>query len=92
MLEMVDKSRPEAIRLLDTALKDNMPPFKNFYPDYQDGNTVDLTHQKFGLEIKMMHKDLYHSLVVWLLEMSFMNFLKVKKYQNLFLNLDILED
>ena len=55
MLEMVDKS-PRGYQLLDTALKDNMP-FKT-YPDYQDGaNTVDQTHQKFGLEIKMMHKD-----------------------------------
>ena len=94
MLEMVDKSRPEAIRLLDTALKDNMPPFKNFYPDYQDGaNTVDLNAPEIWIRDQNDAQRSIPQFSGMVIRDEFYEFLKGhKKYQNLFLNLDILED
>ena len=94
MLQMVDRSRPEAIRMLDTALNENMPPFKNFYPDMvSHENTVDQEAPEYWIADEKNNLRSIPQFSGMVVRDELYSFLKAqKKYQNLFLTVDLLED
>ena len=88
MIEMVERSRPESIRLLDSALQDNLPPFRNYYLD-DAMMQVDWWHSP-GFD---GHRTIRHQFSGMAIRDELFQYLKTnKKFQGLFLTLDLVEE